>query len=229
MQNQLISSHVLPTPSPPPEPETDFKNEKITLKRKSWIKIVQRLLKELDGRDKMMKTIQYFIKILLHYKLIRAKHWSTMASQFSMTRKILRLGTAVGPFQEIEPKLNYRTAILLNEIINGVSDDIFCFHKLGFVSTSIGTRAEIISAYCWFIGILNDIKDQVQSLKKLQRNNGDKDKIFLAEISIIKLLMDAVFCACDIYHPSYSASAQAWSGFFSGLLAGYKLWIKFSL
>ncbi|KAG1078170.1 hypothetical protein G6F42_024392 [Rhizopus arrhizus] len=55
-----------------------------------------------------------------------------------------------------------------------------------------------------------------------------KQKNHVAEISIIKLLMDAVFCACDIWPPRQAAAIQAWSGFLSGALAGCKLCIKFS-
>ncbi|KAG0742329.1 hypothetical protein G6F57_012147 [Rhizopus arrhizus] len=245
MQNQL---QVLPTPTPPPEPETCYDKQKLTNKQIEiikWAATIQKLLKLLDGRDKMMKTIQYFIKILMHYKWAQAKHWSTITSQFSITRKVLRLGNAIGPVREISPWKDSpkTTFFLLNEIVNDISDDVFCFYKLGLVNKKIGTRAEIISAYCWFIGILNDVKENVTLLRKQQRELCKKDeaivtdvsqgeiqqklqKIFITEISIVKLFMDGIFCACDIWNPSYSSSAQAWSGFFSGLLAAYKLWLK---
>lgn len=225
MSNSTESSlynFALPTPpSPPPEPETF--NEKppvVTQKQTSqiakrllatrplitkWASVVQRLLKELDGRDKIMKIIQYFIKILLHYKLVNAKHFSTITSHFSMTRKLLRLGTAIGPIRELAPLKNSipSTLITLNALVNNVSDDVFCLYKLGVFGSKLGAISERISAYCWFAGILIDLREGAENMSKLQakaaidrdeKNAELKQKIYVAEISIIKLLMDAVFC-----------------------------------
>ncbi|CAO3633759.1 unnamed protein product [Mucor fragilis] len=252
-----LYNFALPTPpSPPPEPET-FNEKPVTQQKQQqasqiakrllatrphitkWASIIQRLLKELDGRDKAMKIIQYFIKILLHYKLVKAKHFSTITSHFSMTRKLLRLGTAIGPMRELSPLKNSipSTLITLNALVNNISDDVFCLYKLGVFGSKLGAISERISAYCWFAGILIDLREGAVNMSKLQAKAAiDKDKeaaelkqkIYVAEISIIKLLMDAVFCACDIWPPRQAAAIQAWSGFISGTLAGYKLWIKFS-
>ncbi|KAL7335311.1 hypothetical protein PS15p_200803 [Mucor circinelloides] len=257
MSNSTESSlynFALPTPpSPPPEPET-FNEKPVTQQKQTqksqiakrllatrplitkWANVIQRLLKELDGRDKIMKIIQYFIKILLHYKLVKAKHFSTITSHFSMTRKLLRLGTAIGPIRELSPLKNSipSTLITLNALVNNVSDDVFCLYKLGVFGSKLGAISERISAYCWFAGILIDLREGAANMSKLQAkatkdNDAElKQKIHVAEISIIKLLMDAVFCACDIWPPRQAAAIQAWSGFLSGALAGCKLCIKFS-
>ncbi|KAL9549928.1 hypothetical protein MBANPS3_004986 [Mucor bainieri] len=260
MSNSTESSlynFALPTPpSPPPEPET-FNEKPVTQQKHKqtsqiakrllatrplitkWASVIQRLLKELDGRDKIMKIIQYFIKILLHYKLVKAKHFSTITSHFSMTRKLLRLGTAIGPIRELSPLKNSipSTLITLNALVNNISDDVFCLYKLGVFGSKLGAISERISAYCWFAGILIDLREGAINMSKLQskaaidqdeKSTELKQKIYVAEISIIKLLMDAVFCACDIWPPRQAAAIQAWSGFLSGSLAGYKLWIKFS-
>jgi hypothetical protein len=233
-----IPSHILPTPSPPPEPIIFYSSVKpsaskpekqqyvensvaftVTKKRQQqsiiksrpsvsrWLNIIQKFLKELDGRDKLMKIVQYFIKILLHYHLVKAKHWSTITSHFSMTRKLLRLGTAIGPMREIAPfKSSIKdTLILSNAIVNNISDDVFCLYKLGVFGSYLGKRSEMISAYCWFAGIFIDIKENVDTMNKLQqlestKKNDDlkleqtRQKIFMIEVSIIKLLMDGVFC-----------------------------------
>ncbi|KAI9483853.1 MAG: peroxisomal biogenesis factor 11-domain-containing protein [Benjaminiella poitrasii] len=250
VHQQNIPSYVLPAPSPPPELESPYENTKpinMTTTGNRWLSVIQRFLKELDGRDKLMKIIQYFVKILLHYKLVRAKHWPILTSHFSMTRKVIRLGTSMGLMREISPFKHsvFETMVHLNAVVNGISDDVFCFYKLGLVGPYLGNRSEILSAYCWFAGILADIRENAISMNNLQQKaaqltltkddkkldlklNELKQKIFMTEVSIIKLLMDAVFCACDIWRPTYSSSLQAWSGFFSGLLAGYKLCIKYS-
>ncbi|KAG2200081.1 hypothetical protein INT47_007726 [Mucor saturninus] len=262
MMNSPLPCHALPTPSPPPEPATFHKRnviqapltpepeeyEIVCVKKpiavqprpfvSRWLNVIQRLLKELDGRDKLMKIIQYFIKILLHYNLVKAKHWSTITSHFSMTRKLLRLGSGLGPIRQFSPLKSSlsETLILSNAIVNHISDDVFCLYKLGALGAYLGDRSERLSAYCWFAGILVDIRDNVNTMLALQHSKKSdlpvqerQQKIFVTEISIIKLLMDGIFCACDIWQPSHSASTQAWSGFMSGLLAGYKLWIKFSV
>ncbi|OBZ85350.1 hypothetical protein A0J61_06597 [Choanephora cucurbitarum] len=239
IQQQQIQRCALPTPtaSPPPEPSKIFSEKKSNRKPwpTKWLQVLQRLLKELDGRDKMMKVIQYFIKILLHYNLLKSKQWSTLASQFSMTRKVLRLGNALPSLREMRPRHDslWNTLILSNEAVNAISDDVFCLYKLGFVGADIGYRSEMLSAYCWFAAILIDLRSAFHSHAKLCAHKADdtleqRQKIFMAEVSIVKLMMDGIFCACDIWQPSYSSSVQAWSGFFSGALAGYKLCVKFS-
>lgn len=204
-------------PSPPPEPET-FGEKPVTQQQQitkrliatrplitRWANVIQKLLKELDGRDKLMKIIQYFIKILLHYKLVKAKHWSTITSNFSMTRKLLRLGTAIGPIRELSPLKNSipSTLITLNALVNNISDDVFCLYKLGVFGSYLGEKSERLSAYCWFAGILIDLREGAINMSKLQakssKDNDEKStelkqKIYVAEISIIKLLMDAIFC-----------------------------------
>lgn len=240
---QQIPCYALPTPSPPPEPETLYqrhpksvqqptqsvsmapkraivapssfilKKDAITSTRpfvSRWLNVIQKLLKELDGRDKLMKIFQYFIKILLHYKLVQTKHWSTLTSHFSMTRKLLRLGTAIGPMRELSPLKSSipQTLIVLNALVNNVSDDVFCLYKLGMVGPYLGTKCERISAYCWFAGIMVDIRECVANMIKLQQKSAKsssdgkelnkttelRQKIFVTEISTIKLLMDAIFC-----------------------------------
>ncbi|CEP13123.1 hypothetical protein [Parasitella parasitica] len=249
---KVLYNFALPAPpSPPPEPEI-YDRKLVTQRRyittwliatrsliARWTLILQKLLKELDGRDKLMKIIQYFIKILLHYKLAKAKHWSAITSHFSMTRKLLRFGTAIGPIKELSLLKNTipSTLITLNAIVNSISDDVFCLHKLGLFGSYVGATSEKISAYCWFAGILVDLREGALNMSALKAKSSEAEKpdtqlaqkIHIAEISIIKLLMDAVFCACDIHPPKEAASIQAWSGFFSGVLAGYKLWIRFSI
>lgn len=228
--NSQIQCHALPTPSPPPEPvsfhqrhsihkpltpepeeyekptivsvkKPTFKSTRPFVSR--WLNVIQKLLKELDGRDKIMKIIQYFIKILLHYNLVHAKHWSTITSHFSMTRKLLRLGTAIGPIRQFSPYKSSlsETLILSNAIVNHISDDIFCLYKLGALGSYLGDRSERLSAYCWFAGILVDIRENVSSMVKSQQAiksdltvEERKQKLFVTEISIIKLLMDGIFC-----------------------------------
>ncbi|KAI9497950.1 peroxisomal biogenesis factor 11-domain-containing protein [Zychaea mexicana] len=196
-----------------------------------FIQTLQKFLKELDGRDKSIKFFQYLFKILLHYKLVHAKTWSPMVSQFSMTRKILRLGLFIAPARQLLYDNNktdlVASCFLLNELGNTVADDIFCLYKLGLVSSKLGKQAEVVACYCWFAGILHDVHENWMTLRQLrQKQVVDDEKMFNTQLSIVKLSMDGVFCACDIWQPSFASGVQAWSGFFSGTLSGYKLWRK---
>jgi hypothetical protein len=194
--------HYYDTPSsPPPEPET------IEIKSKpSVLTVAKKIIKDIDGKDKTMKILQYFIKILLHYKLVKAKYFSTVTSHFSMTRKILRLGNEVGPIHELSENKQLTTVekiSLYNDLLNTISDDIFCLYKLGVFGDYLGKQSEIVAAYCWFIGIMFDMKNNIRSYKKQQKQvlktKGQEKqdllfKIYVTEVSIIKLLMDGIFC-----------------------------------
>ncbi|KAI8976779.1 peroxisomal biogenesis factor 11-domain-containing protein [Pilobolus umbonatus] len=243
-----LPAYILPTPSPPPEPENEITKRLTVQKKKSvqWLTIIQKYLTEIDGRDKLMKIIQYALKLLLHYAIVKARHWSALTAHFSMTRRLLRVGNAINPLKQLTSAnritlATSETLILFNALVNHISDDVVCMYKLGFIDSKIGTRAEMLSAYCWFASIYVDIKNAIQSRQKQRSDYAlaihKKEvlecpqllhKIYVSEISILKLFMDGIFCACDIWHPSYSAGIQAWSGFCSGALAGYKLWIRYS-
>ncbi|KAI8093606.1 peroxisomal biogenesis factor 11-domain-containing protein [Halteromyces radiatus] len=219
----------------------DEKKQKIDKKKKqpSLLSILEKYISDLEGRDKSIKIIQYTFKILLHYQLVDKKRWTTMVSHFSQTRKILRVGHWLGTIQEMHQLLlsssNRSFLSLLAKwctlwitLGNEVADDLFCFYKMGVFGPSLGKKAEKISIYCWFIGIWIDFRSNIMTLQKLlqQQKEEDQQKIFLTKISCTKLLMDGIFCACDIWEPSFSPVVQAWSGFFSGSLSGYKLWYK---
>lgn len=178
-----------------------------------------------------------------------------------MTRKILRLGHALGPAQELlsqqqqqqqqkKQRSFWETLFLLNELSNDVADDIYCLFKLGLVGPRLGKRAEVVAYYCWFAAILHDLRTQLITLRRISSTkNNDPEKRWMTQVTIAKLTMDGIFCgkclflrvleqwivtkmitayiqACDIWQPSFSNGVQAWSGFWSGVLSGYKLWRK---
>ncbi|KAG1526258.1 hypothetical protein G6F52_002595 [Rhizopus delemar] len=187
---------------------------------------------ELEGRDKLIKTIQYFIKLLLHYQFKSARPYTPLVSQFSITRKILRLGNAIGPLREMKDADGKERMVLFVKVMNGVSDDVFCFYKLGLLTDPVGRRAERVAAYCWFISIAKEMEHAVNLLRqqssKHKMTTLDEQDEWMIKVSIVKLFMDGIFCGCDLWRPAYSNGAQAWSGLFSGLLSLYKLWVKFS-
>lgn len=166
----------------------------------SIVATFHKMIKDLDGRDKTLKIIQYIFKILLHHRLANPKLWSPLTSQFSITRKILRLGHGIGPLRELAagPSSVFESLVLVNAIINDFADDIYCIFKMGLVGPRLGKRAEELAYYCWFIGILVDLQSNFATLRRLEKQN-DKEKAFMTKVSIVKLLMDGVFC-CKLSH-----------------------------
>ncbi|KAL0086138.1 hypothetical protein F4703DRAFT_1904743 [Phycomyces blakesleeanus] len=199
---------------------------------------VQTILLLFDGRDKALKTIQYTFKVLIHHNVLHSKLWPTMTSKLSLTRRVLRLGTALGPIRILTASLVPPTQnlLLLNTITNNLADDVVCFYKLSLINPVLGKQAQKTAHYCWFISIIADLKSACSALWRLQPISHDQDRsyknhqddVWMASVSIVKLVADGVFCACDIWQPSFSGTAQAWSGLISSVLAGYKLWHKSS-
>ncbi|CAO3591191.1 unnamed protein product [Absidia cylindrospora] len=245
-----VKQSTLLVPSPSPVKRTSNNNNK---KQPSapLLAIISKYISDLEGRDKSIKIIQYAFKILLHYRWVDTKRWSTMVSHFSQTRKLLRVGHCVGTVHDMMDSYSSSSpqkrplhflatwctfAITLG---NEVADDLFCFYKMGVFGPSIGKKAEKVSIYCWFLGILIDLRSNLMSLNLLQKQQQQHNqtsstddheaqfqKILLARVSCTKLMLDGIFCACDIWQPSFSSALQAWSGFFSGSLSGYKLLCK---
>ena len=198
----------LPTPaaSPPPSMINVIPGKKIPSRDLSkvnrFLQILQKFLKELDGRDKSVKIVQYLFKILLHYKLVHAKTWSPMVSNFSMTRKCLRLGLFMGPARQLLFNKNdaITTFFLVNEFGNDMADDLFLLHKMGLVGPKIGKHAELVAYYCWFTGILHDLHENCMTLRQLHAKEiTDEEKVFTTQLSIVKLTMDGVFCGTYAY------------------------------
>ncbi|KAI9018078.1 peroxisomal biogenesis factor 11-domain-containing protein [Phycomyces nitens] len=241
--NSPIDALPTPTSSPPPQPALPLRSPSFMAlcvpdkpPSKPLGAIVQKMLQDLDGRDKTIKIIQYFLKMLVHYHFLQSKRWSPLTSQFSMTRKILRLGHVIGPIRELlESKTPLKTIELVNGVVQELADDLYCLFKLGIVPSRIGKRAEIIAYYCWFAAILADTRSGLKSLARMQAKQVSQEelaehnqKLHMAKVSFAKLMLDGVFCACDIWQPEFGSTVQVWAGLCSGSLSGYKLWHKFS-
>ncbi|KAI8881656.1 hypothetical protein K501DRAFT_252810 [Backusella circina FSU 941] len=184
------------------------------------------VLKEIDGRDKLMKFTQYMIKLFIYYNIITTtkKKWMQFAAQLSMTRQINNLGNIL---HHLSGKGQYNLS-KLNTMINAISDDIYCLCRLGLLPKAFEYKAERVSAYCWFIGILEDLasnfEDMCELEAKFKLSSRGRDKLYISQISVLKLMMDGLFCGCDIFDFSFSSVVQVWTGLFGALLGGYKVY-----
>jgi hypothetical protein len=163
--------------------------------------LIQRILKDLEGRDKSMKTIQYIIKIMLYHNKVIGKSWTNMATQFSITRQMLCLGNAWHDIKELRNEENewMDILILLNSISNAIADDVYCLCRIGVFPSSMKDRAERISAYCWFAAILSDLSSAYKKVCRLEKEietgkSKDENALRLAKVSTAKLTSDLAFC-----------------------------------
>lgn len=150
------------------------------------VTVLRKVLTLTDGRDKALKLIQYFIKIILHHEFI-GKKWklfsslSALASNFSTARKIIRLGHIIEPAAELynaaytSPKKVPETTIervdsylsimsLVFGIGNDLADDIFCLSKINVLPTSWAKKSEPWSYRCWFAAILIDTQQMIRDI-----------------------------------------------------------------
>ncbi|KAG2176336.1 hypothetical protein INT43_005570 [Umbelopsis isabellina] len=176
---ELQNAHTLTPPLTPPL--LALKDANATIKSppsKPPVDILRKVLTITDGRDKALKLIQYFIKIILHHGLISKKRsiyasLAALASNFSTTRKIIRLGHIIEPAAELyniaytSPKKLPKTSKerissylrilgLVFGLGNDLADDIFCLSKINVLPASWAKKAEPWSYRCWFSAILID-------------------------------------------------------------------------
>ncbi|KAL7747610.1 hypothetical protein RI367_007051 [Sorochytrium milnesiophthora] len=160
--------------------------------------LLSALLQLNDGRDKLLKVVQYFFKVLLwsHVKSGKSHPFlhpriSSVASNFSTTRKILRLGHAVEPYLEVHGFFTEQqgfTGLLTNKqqqspaerllqlmavvnalvgIANDVVDDVICLAKIGALEKSWVKRLDPHSSRLWMSSIVMDLIDNYVGLGKL--------------------------------------------------------------
>jgi len=216
---------------------------------------LQQITTKTDGRDKFLKVIQYVCRVWLLQQTGKPtdvmKRLEHLVSAFSTTRKVIRLGHAVEPFGswhklvsdmkhgtlETFHALNMLNASL--SVLNDISDDIVCLSKLQVLDKRWKVKFEPLSARLWFTCISLDLYTNYMEYRALDKQVkrdaavGVEDakvheRYFWAQVTLLKLLADAVFCSVDLNNTNYVEpdQVQAWSGMISGLLSFYKLWRK---
>ncbi|CAB4382346.1 hypothetical protein RhiirA5_496989 [Rhizophagus irregularis] len=186
-------------------------NKFSSLKRPTH-EILRRLLVHSDGRDKFLKIIQYFGKIILwtHIGKNKSKYPKlyprliAMTSQFSNTRKIIRLAHFLEPYSDLNDyvtgarnpssivrpyeKFVYYLGFInsITSILNDFFDDLYCLGKVGILDKSVAKRAEPIAIKLWFLNIIMDIHEVIFRIWYLNEQT-KKSKGKLSENDIEKL------------------------------------------
>ena len=214
------------------------------------ILILRKILLLTDGRDKLMKVFQYGSKILLWKVFIKESNskarLGSLSAQFSLTRKILRLGHCLEPFADsvqILKDSNYNdTAQILAPLnavlsfINDLVDDGICLSKIGVVDKSWTSRLTPYSDRLWYSTIFIDVHANLMGMQELlAKKEAEKsaelriqisNKIFMQQLSLVKLLADFTFCSVDVFELPVSPGVQHLSGFLAAILGTFKLYVK---
>ncbi|TPX55434.1 hypothetical protein PhCBS80983_g05314 [Powellomyces hirtus] len=194
------------TPSPPSIPTTSSKQPSLsrtptpfarlapTLLTK--ILILRRVLLLTDGRDKIMKCLQYALKSAMWAQLITHAthprlhaHTASTVSHFSTARKIMRLLYWLNSLNDLvdlvnnpasqPPKaaasptdvLRYRLALVnaVVGIVNGWADDLVVAGKLGIIDKPLYNRATVVADQLWLVSIFIDLHENIQAGFALRR------------------------------------------------------------
>ena len=139
---------------------------------KSTTQIIREISDLVDGRDKTIKVIQYFAKVIIWLFLSNPKQYKVLADrvkaltkQFSNTRKVLRLGHFVDPLATVlhlcaTLSMNYRRQGSLAAVMRKSHDQTWrstVRDRLGMLNSVLGFCQDISDdIYCLgVIGVLD--------------------------------------------------------------------------
>jgi hypothetical protein len=208
-----------PSPLPPtlPPPKIHLHSSP---RSPDTLKIFQNAILLTEGRDKVVKLLQYTSRLILLLSSSPSKRLRPFISQMSMTRKVLKLGHGVFPSAEL--KTGVKGVDLLRawiEIVNDFWDDVYCLSRIGLLrSKKVEGWSEIWANRAWMMGIIMDLQVLLQRktamAEKLRREEkqvlqvggvkvDSREKLrveaFWINVSILKLMVDFGFCCTSLF------------------------------
>lgn len=193
------------------------------------VKIFNKALLLTEGRDKVVKLLQYTSRLILLFSSSPTRRLRPLISQMSMTRKVLKLGHGIYPYSELVRERLETFALIraIVEFVNDFWDDVYCLSRIGFLR---GARLQKVSEdwanRAWMTGIVMDLYVLMQRRRvmALKLNSGEEKKhldvsislvapgepvnvrnklkleAYWLDVSIAKLLADFGFCGISIPH-----------------------------
>ncbi|KAI9294585.1 hypothetical protein K502DRAFT_324749 [Neoconidiobolus thromboides FSU 785] len=216
-----------------------------------------------DGRDKSMKVIQYTLSVLM-ITLLRKKQMllehheriDGVMKMFGDARKIVRLmnftsffaklvyllqgkgfnpNTAMGAVE----KENYGLIMVktTSEMINAITDDLFCLSKYKIVDSKFGTYVKTWSIKLWWTSLSIDLYLHVMKYFKIKKEieiqeKGDKrdslinNELHTIKVNFVKILSDMIFCGYDLFHINKNIEIMHFAGIVSGYIGYSRLFKK---
>ena len=213
-----------PSPLPPTTPKSQVQRPAPThispAHSVDAVRIFRDTLLVTEGRDKVVKLLQYTSRLILLLSSAPSKRLRPFISQMSMTRKVLKLGHGVFPYLELTqgriPKFVLIRAIV--EIINDFWDDVYCLSRIGLLrSKRLQEVSEIWANRAWMMGIIMDFhvmmgrkstmakklkaadENELLGVGVLETPEQNMKRVLQSEaywidVSIWKLLADLGFC-----------------------------------
>lgn len=207
MNSGLPTPAESPLPTPPPVDLVKRQSPALSLAF-HHLTTLRKFLVVTDGRDKALKLVQYIVKFFLwSYLDARKKHHSelhghlhALASHFSTTRKIIRLGHVVEPYGELVdfaslPSLSttaprrervFRALAAVYcalALAQDVSDDVYCLAKIGAIPRHLAKQAESWSIKLWFVAIWLDVHKNLwdtwlvhEKMQRLKHEINEREK-----------------------------------------------------
>ena len=186
------------------------------------VKILREAILLTEGRDKVVKLLQYTSRLLLLLPSSPTKRLRPFISQMSMTRKVIKLGHGIFPYVELT-KGGLRTFALVRalvEILNDFWDDVYCLSRIGLLrSPKVQRWSETWANRAWMTGIIMDVyvliqrrsatrrtMETAQNKKFLDVGSSANDRLvrkklsveaYWIDVSIAKLLADLGFCGAS--------------------------------
>ena len=213
-----------PSPLPPTTPDSKIQrpvpNYASSLRSIDRVKIFRDMLLVTEGRDKVVKLLQYTSRLILLLSSAPSKRLRPFISQMSMTRKVIKLGHGVFPYLEFTQGRipNFALIRAIVEFINDFWDDVYCLSRIGLLrGKKLQEVSEIWANRAWMLGIIMDLQVLMgrKSAMAKKLNAVDKKKLlavgvlenqeqkmkrelqtesYWIDISIVKLLTDLGFC-----------------------------------
>ena len=214
-----------PSPLPPSTPDSHIQRPLQTHvsppRSVAAVNIFRDTLLVTEGRDKVVKLLQYASRLILLLSSAPSKRLRPFVSQMSMTRKVLKLGHGVFPYLELTQQGAITKFALIRaivEIINDFWDDVYCLSRIGLLrSKRLQTVSEIWANRAWMMGILMDLNvlmERKSAMTRKLKAAGETNLLrvgvlenqeqrmrrklraeaYWIDVSIVKLLADFAFC-----------------------------------
>lgn len=150
--------------------------------------------KNISYREKYLKTIQFFIRVLLYHNITSAKSLSHVATQLAITQQVFNLGNAMSYIQEIQTPQKEKRWLIFIRMINAFSDDIYCLYQLGILPKKIGIHSKWVSSRCFFIRTMVELQSYYIFNAEPQKGQQQAFK----KVNIAKCIVDLLFCGMII-------------------------------
>ncbi|KAJ2898279.1 Peroxisomal membrane protein PMP30A [Zalerion maritima] len=191
------------------------------------------------GRDKLLRTLQYFARFYAWYLLrtnatnAQIAPWNAMKKQFGMTRKILRVGkniehlkaaAAASDSKVLDPIMRYATVGRQLGYFGYLTFDAGTILDATGIKKSPNAKKWQTHAFrFWAVGIICSILGQTYSLYKLREREAKVDKkdgegVVESKRIALERYQSRIQLLCDFCDLTVPTSALGWANFDDGIV-----------